>query len=265
MQIFPFKKSDLDQLPQIQPHDWNDIRIPISSYLEPDFIFPFKAVIDDVLVGTGTAILHEKTGWLSTIITHNEYRNQGIGKRITEHLLEFLQQQNCDYIYLIATILGEPVYRKLGFITESRYNLYKEINLQNLTISDNVTPYKSAYKQVIFELDKIISGEGRSQHLETFLPDSFVYFENKKVEGVYFPSFGDGLIVANTETAGLELMKKRFQKFNIACFPQENKTAHDFMLSFGYEPVTNPARMHFGEQMPWKPEGLYNRVGGNIG
>jgi GNAT superfamily N-acetyltransferase len=265
MQIFPFKKSDLDQLPQIQPHDWNDIRIPISSYLEPDFIFPFKAVIDDVLVGTGTAILHEKTGWLSTIITHNEYRNQGIGKRITEHLLEFLQQQNCDYIYLIATALGEPVYRKLGFITESRYNLYKEINLQNLTISDNVTPYKSAYKQVIFELDKIISGEGRSQHLETFLPDSFVYFENKKVEGVYFPSFGDGLIVANTETAGLELMKKRFQKFNIACFPQENKTAHDFMLSFGYEPVTNPARMHFGEQMPWKPEGLYNRIGGNIG
>jgi GNAT superfamily N-acetyltransferase len=265
MQILPLNPSDLDLLPQIQPHDWADIRIPISSYLEPDFIFPFKAVIDDVLVGTGTAILHEKTGWLSTIVTHGQYRNQGIGKHITEHLLTFLQKQNCDYIYLIATTLGEPVYRKLGFITESRYNLYREINLEDLLISNNINPYHSDYKQAIFELDRVISGEDRSQHLEMSLPDSFIYLENKKVEGVYFPSFGDGLIVAKTETAGLELMKKRFQKFNMACFPEENKLAHDFMLSTGYEPVTNPARMHFGEEMPWKPEGLYNRVGGNIG
>jgi hypothetical protein len=51
MQISPFTQSDLDLLPQIQPHDWANIRIPISSYLEPDFIFPFKAVIDGVLVG----------------------------------------------------------------------------------------------------------------------------------------------------------------------------------------------------------------------
>jgi GNAT superfamily N-acetyltransferase len=265
MQILPLNPSDLDLLPQIQPTDWTDIRIPISSYLEPEYCFPFKAVIDNVLVGTGTAILHEKTGWLSTIVTHDQYRNQGIGKRITEHLLEFLQKQNCEYIYLIATTLGEPVYRKLGFITESRYNLYREINLKNLKISKNISSYQSEYKEIIFELDKAISGEDRSQHLETFLPDSFVYLQNEKIEGAYFPSFGDGLIVAKTEMAGLELMKKRFQKFNIACFPEENKIANNFMLSSGYEPIMNPARMYFGKQMLWKPAGLYNRVGGNIG
>ncbi len=265
MQIFPLTDLDIDSLPQIQPEDWNDIRIPISLYIEPDYIFPFKAMIDDVLVGTGTAILHEETGWLATIVTHSEYRNKGIGKRITEYLLDFLQKQNCEYIYLIATVLGEPVYKKVGFLTESIYNSYKDINLENLEISENIKPYQSRYKPVILELDKVISGEDRLQHLETFLPDSFVYLQNGKVEGAYFPGFGDGLIVANIETAGLELMKKRFQKFNIACFPQENKTAHDFMLSFGYEPVMKPARMYFGKQMPWKPEGLYNRVGGNIG
>ncbi len=265
MQILPLNPSDLDSLPQIQPIDWTDIRIPISSYFEPQYCYPFKAVIDGVLVGTGTAILHKKTGWLSTIVTHGQYRNQGIGKHITEYLLTFLQNKNCDYIYLIATALGEPVYKKLGFITESRYNSYKDINLENLEISDKITRFKSDYKQDIFELDVIISGEDRLQHLQTFLPDSFVYFENEKVEGFYLPNLGDGLIVANTETAGLELMKKRFQKFNMASFPEKNKTAHDFMLSSGYEPITNPTRMYFGKQMPWKPAGLYNRVGGNIG
>jgi GNAT superfamily N-acetyltransferase len=265
MQILPFTQSDLDSLLQIQPHDWNDIRIPISSYLEPDYIFPFKAVIDGVLVGTGTAILHEKTGWLATIVTHSEYRNQGIGKQITEHLLAILQSHNCEYIYLIATALGEPVYKKVGFTTESRYDFYKDINLENLPISENVSPYKSDYKQAIFELDRMISGEDRSQHLEDFLADSFVYFQNGKIKGFYLPNFGDGLIVANTPEAGIELMKKRFQKFKIASFPQENTTAHDFMKSHGYAPVATHARMHFQKRMPWKPASLYNRVGGNIG
>jgi GNAT superfamily N-acetyltransferase len=265
MQILPLNPSDVDSLPQIQPHDWNDIRIPISSYLEPDYIFPFKAEIDGVLVGTGTAILHEKTGWLATIVTHSEYRNQGIGKRITEHLLAILQSHNCEYIYLIATALGEPVYKKVGFVTESRYDFYKDINLENLTISENVVPYKSAYKHAIFDLDKPISGEDRSQHLEDFLVDGFVYLQNEKVEGFYLPNFGDGLIVANTPEAGVELMKKRFQKFKIASFPQENEVAQEFMESHGYLPVMTHARMHFQKPMPWKPTGLYNRVGGNIG
>ena len=265
MQILALTLSDIDSLPQIQPSDWTDIRIPISSYLELDYIFPFKAMIEDVLVGTGTAILHEKTGWLATIVTHSEYRNQGIGKSITEHLLAFLQNHNCEYIYLIATALGEPVYKKVGFLTESRYDSYKDINLENLAISYNVTPYQSVYKQEIFDLDKMISGEDRSQHLEIFLSNSFVYLQNKKIQGVYFSSFGDGLIVANTREAGLELMKKRFQKFNMASFPQQNKTAHDFMKFHSYSPINTHARMYFQKPMPWKSEGLYNRVGGNIG
>jgi GNAT superfamily N-acetyltransferase len=265
MQILPLNQSDIDSLPQIQPHDWNDIRIPISSYIEPDYIFPFKAEIDDILVGTGTAILHEKTGWLATIVTHSEYRNKGIGKAITEHLLTFLQNHNCKNIYLIATALGEPVYKKLGFITESHYDFYKNINLENLAISENISHYQSAYKQAIFDLDKPISGEYRSQHLEDFLLDSFVYLQNEKVEGFYLQNLGDGLIIANTPEAGVELMKKRFQKFKMASFPQENIAAFDFMKSHGYAPVSTHARMHFQKPMPWKPAGLYSRVGGNIG
>jgi GNAT superfamily N-acetyltransferase len=265
MQILPLYKTDLDLLLEIQPPDWADIRIPISFYLEADYIFPFKAVIDDVLVGTGTAILHEKTGWLATIITHNEYRNRGIGKRITEHLSAFLQNHNCEHIYLMATALGEPVYQKVGFETESRYDFYRDIDLKNLSISESISPYQSENKQEIFKLDRQISGEDRSQHLETFLYDSFAYLENEKIEGVYFPRLGDGLIIAKTEKAGSELMKKRFQDFNIASFPQENKAARDFMKSYDYEAVVTYARMHLGKKMPWKAANLYNRVGGNIG
>jgi hypothetical protein len=132
-------------------------------------------------------------------------------------------------------------------------------------ISENISPYQSAYKQAIFDLDKPISGEDRSQHLGDFLAESFVYLQNGNLEGFYLPNLGDGLIMANTPEAGVELMKKRFQKFKIASFPQENKVAQEFMESHGYLPVMTHARMHFQKPMPWKPSDLYNRVGGNIG
>jgi hypothetical protein len=60
MQILQLSQSDLDIIPLLQPHDWADIRIPIGFYLEAEYCYPFKAEIDGVLVGTGTATLHEK-------------------------------------------------------------------------------------------------------------------------------------------------------------------------------------------------------------
>jgi GNAT superfamily N-acetyltransferase len=265
MQIVPLTTSDLDLLPAIQPSDWADIRIPIGFYLQADFCHPFKVEINGVLVGTGTAILHETTGWLATIVTHTGYRNKGIGKAITEHLLAFLQSKQCNYIYLMATALGEPVYTKVGFVTESHYDYYKNVVHEDLAISTNIIAYQPAYEQQVLAIDRAVSGENRALYLESFIHDSFLYIDNNIVQGIYFPRLGDGMIIANTEMAGIELMKKRLQKFNIVSFPQENLAASKSMQSLGYEPFTTHARMHYGKQLPWNPAGLFNRVGGNIG
>ncbi len=265
MEILPLNQSDLNLLSAIQPLDWTDISIPIQFYLKAAYCFPFKAIIDGKFVGTGTAILHKKTGWLSTIITHSGYRNQGIGKMITEHLVHFLKSHNCDHIYLIATALGEPVYKKAGFNVHCKYAFYGDINLQELEISEFIIPFQTSYKKAIFKIDYEISGENRSQHLEPFMEDSFVYFENGIVKGAYFPTFGDGLVIAESEKAGIELMKKRFQNFKMASIPEENLAANNFMKSMGYlSKVSNP-RMYFGKQMNWNPMGVFNRVGGKIG
>ena len=265
MEILPLNQSDLNLLSTIQPLDWTDISIPIQFYLSTSYCFPFKAVIDGTFVGTGTAILHEKTGWLSTIITHSDYRNQGIGKQITQHLLHFLQSQHCDHIYLIATALGQLVYEKLGFEVHCKYAFYGDVDLPDLEISELIIPYQPVFKEAIFKLDASISGENRSQHLESFTKDSFVYFENGKVKGAYYPTFGDGLIIAESEKIGIELMKKRFQKFRMASFPEENLAANNFMKSMGYESRVSNPRMYFGKQMLWNPKGLFNRIGGKIG
>ncbi len=265
MEIQQFNQADIALLPSIQPVDWPDIRIPIQFYINADFCFPFKVLIDKVLVGTGTSILHNNVGWLATIVTHPEYRNLGIGKQITEHLVAHLQSHHCEHIYLKATALGEPVYTKVGFVAETKYLYYKDIKANNFEISENIIPYQPAFKSQIFDLDVLISGENRSNHLEFFLKESQLYLENQEITGVYFPTFGEGLIVSKTEEAGLELMKARFQTFDKASFPLENTVAIDFMEMLGYQPITSFSRMYFGERMPWQPHNLYNRVGGKIG
>jgi GNAT superfamily N-acetyltransferase len=265
MNISFFEQKDIEALVALQPDSWSDLRATYQFYLNNSFCEPFKVTINNSIVGIGTAILHENVGWLSTIVTHSQFRKMGIGKAITKHLVETLQTKNCDYIYLIATALGEPVYIKVGFKVESHYFVVNNISLDNLRLSSFINVYSSQYRNQILELDASIIGENRSNHLESFLEESVLFIKNNIVEGVYYPTLGDGLIVAKTEEAGIELMKKRFQIWDSASFPIENLAAINFLKNQGFEPSGMVSRMYFGEKMNWAPQHLYNRVGGNIG
>ncbi|MBL0009542.1 MAG: GNAT family N-acetyltransferase [Saprospiraceae bacterium] len=97
----------------------------IQFYITSDFCFPIKVSIDHKIAGTGTAIIHHDVAWLAHIIVHPDFRNQGIGKLITESLVKMAHAKSCDTLYLLATELGEPVYRKIGFETETEYLFFK--------------------------------------------------------------------------------------------------------------------------------------------
>jgi N-acetylglutamate synthase-like GNAT family acetyltransferase len=265
MEISNLLQADIKQLVNLQPEEWSDLRTTCQFYIDNDYCEPFKLSIDNKMVGIGTAILHENVGWLSTIVTHRQYRKMGIGKAITEHLVVNLQAKNCEKIYLIATALGEPVYAKVGFKVESHYHEYKNIKLENERMSNYIVNYSEHFTNQILALDATISGENRSNHLETFLSETFLFVKNGLVEGIYFPTFGEGLVIANTDEAGVELMKKRFKTENKASFPIENLAGAVYLKSKGYEPTGKISRMYFGEKMLWQPQNLYNKVGGNIG
>ena len=66
--------------------------------------------------------------WLAHINVQPGNRNHGLGKLITQFLVDEAQAKNCDTIYLIATDLCEPVYKKVGFETETDYLFLKILN-----------------------------------------------------------------------------------------------------------------------------------------
>jgi hypothetical protein len=264
MKIEPFSSNDLRQLPALQPEGWGDITVPYSFYLQHPFCFPFSAIEGMKLVGIGTCVVHHRSAWLCHIIVHNDERNKGIGKGITDHLIHHARQLSCETISLIATALGAPVYRKAGFEVESEYVFYKGGAFSS-EIPADIIRYAGRHKDLILALDKEVSGENRSQLLSMYLTDCWIVSGNDQVDGFYLPSLGDGVIIAKTPSAGKALMLLRAKEQTRFCIPEQNFVASDFLVDHGYQSYQRGTRMYMGKKLNCTLGYIYNRIGGNLG
>lgn len=266
MNIQALEHSDINLIKELQPEGWPDITPIISFYVNSSFCFPIKISVDEKIVGIGTGIIHHDVAWLAHIIVHPDNRNQGIGKLITQHLVNSSKAKGCDTIYLIATELGEPVYKALGFETETEYLFFKDIRApESWKRSENIVSFTEDFKTQIAKLDQQVSEENRFFHLEQYLADGYLYVQDDEVEGFYLPRFGEGLIIANSSAAGLELMKLRLKTKNNAVFPIDNVIAAAFMRENHFKELKIAKRMRSGTKRKWQAANIYNRIGGNLG
>ncbi len=266
MKFEPLISADLNFLKDLQPQDWGDIHPHFQYYINSPYCQPVKVVIDNKIVGIGSTIIHNTTAWLAHIIVHPEYRNKGIGKFITQCLLDSLNSTQVKTVLLIATPLGEPVYTSLGFHAETEYIFFegKKIDLAQAE-NENIKPLIPAFHESLFSLDKQVSGEDRSWRLQENLEGAYMYIEKNALNGFYLPILGEGLIVARSETAGKALMHLRLKSRDNAVFPAENLAAYEVILKNGYKQTRTAKRMFLGERIHFEPIFLYNRIAGSIG
>lgn len=79
----------------------------------------FVAEVDSRVVGTAATIPYEdKFAWIGMVLVDPEYRGRGIGTRLLEKAIAFLDEGKIPTMKLDATPLGKPLYEKLGFLTE---------------------------------------------------------------------------------------------------------------------------------------------------
>ena len=266
MILQPILLSDIDHLKEIQPPEWEDIKPHIKYYINSPHCEPIKIISGNKVAGIGTTLKHRNTAWLAHIIVHPEFRNRGLGKMITDELVKSVDKRKFKTIYLIATELGYPVYLRSGFELEAEYvdfDLIPEKN--NFKISGNIITFEDKYKTEILELDFLTTGEYRETRLTEHFQNCFVFLSKGKVSGAYFPKLGEGLIIADSEEAGVELMKFRLQEKNNAVFPKDNKAAFEFCSRANFKFDRYQKRMRLGKKRIWHPENLFNRVSGQIG
>lgn len=264
------KVEDIDKLSALQPEGWPDITRAFQFYCSHPFCHPYKITGNDTITGIGNAIVFEKTAWLAHIIVHKEFRNKGIGSEIVHVLLEENRKHGIETSLLVATDLGAPVYIKAGFRKISEYRYFKNEHgaLNFSSKNTDIKPFQTNYYNEVLSLDSYISGENREPLIRELLGHSFVFMQNGSIEGFYIPGFGEGPVYAKTKDAGRALME-----FKLACsevdkitVPAENIDAINFLMEHGFsETNTAGTRMVFGKGIPWKPEMVYCRMGGNFG
>jgi len=264
-----FEKITFNDLPEIrtlQPVVWGDIIPDMEFYLHYPFCNPIKVTVNGQIVGIGTIITFEHTAWLAHIIVGTSFRNKGFGGELVKYLLETVRQKSIDTILLIATEPGKPVYLKAGFNIVCEYLFFERVKPWiNSLVSENVVPFHEEYRSELYELDKKMSGENRIPLLTDYLRSSVVYVDHGTVLGYYIPDLKEGLIVADTEQAGHELMKLKYATVDKAVIPSVNLAGCEFLLQHGFVQKKTGTRMVYGKNTEWKPSMLFSRIGGNLG
>lgn len=258
--------KDLPELLELQPEGWTDITPYFQFYFDSPFCHPIKIVEDNKMIGIGTNILHKSSAWIAHIIVHPEFRNRGIGGLVTKSLLDTIDTAKHPTISLIATPMGEPVYKKLGFQAEGDYLFFKNEKYKATPEENpNITLAEPAFYDEILAFDQMASGEDRSVLLEPHLKHIKIFRDQQSVQGFYAPSLGDGLVVAENETAGIALLKLRLQVLPFVVLPAENEAGIDFLQKEGFLQFQKGSRMQVGNKLDFKGKMLYNRIGGNLG
>lgn len=265
IRIQQLTSEDVEHVGVLQPDGWGDILTSIRFYCTSGFCHPLKATIDDKLVGVGTAIIHGTTAWLAHIIVHKDHRKAGIGTAITQSLIDLVHKTSCQTMFLIATTLGEPVYRKLGFSVETRYLFLDNGTLPAPADESNVVPFQRQYHDALMQFDHRASGEHRERLLNTHLTDTKLFLDGGDIRGFYIPTLGEGLVVASDPHAGIELMKYKWKLNKTFCVPVNNEFGINFLEQHGYQKLRQAARMILGKRIAWDARQIYSRIGGNLG
>lgn len=260
-------KHDLYKIKKLQPEGWPDISLDFKNYFNHDFCEPVKISIENNIVGIGCSIIFKHSAWIAHIIVDPDYRNKGIGFQIVEFLLKAINEKKIKSVSLIATPLGEPVYQKAGFRFISDYKFFiRRHAWVNTEISKNIINYSSDLYARLIDLDYEISGESRESLIQKYLDNCIVYKEKESIKGYYLPSLGEGAIYAQEEIAGLALMDFKYSRVYKAVIPAENKAGIEFLKQNGFiESSTKGKRMILGDDINWKPNCIYSRIGGNYG
>lgn len=267
--IRPFEINDISAISPLFPQEWNfDFKAFISTFINKSFFKGYTLLNEEDIIGFGNIILFGDKAWLGNIVVSEQYRNKGLGTFITKHLIDQGKTLGVNTFNLFATQLGEPVYTKLGFKTCEYYNFYAPSKSQSSYKCDGIIKKASNDDfQNIIELDKKINAEERSEFLQMF-QDSMYITKNSsnKLNGFYASGIGTGLIIAENETAGIDLLKWKINNNpgNVVV-PVSNKLCNQFLTENKFINTLVAPRMFLGENYGWSPEKIYSRATGYCG
>jgi len=260
--------SDISGLNNLPPTNWKfDYETFVKRFMADDFFHAFVIIQGEHVVGTGNVIIKEKVGWLANIIVDEDYRGKGLGYKMTKFLVAFLNDKGCETQLLIATELGEAVYKKIGFRKITEYLCFdSEVDL-DFNYTKSIRELKNSDLESIYKLDSDANGENRTHLIDKFYRNGFGYFNNdNELLGFFLPDFGRGLVLSRDNQAGIELLKlKHSKKGKRTLLPIDNQNGINLLERNGLRKGEKCSKMILGKENKWNPKYIYSYGSGYCG
>ncbi len=255
--------------------DWGDRRTWFDFATSQPECRPVVAEANGRLVGTGVGTANGAVGWIGTIWVEAAQRGVGIGRALTEAVVDELEKAGCRTLVLVATEQGYPLYERMGFRVQTHYRILEASGLDPATSEPDggVRAFTTADLEAIIHLDRAASGEDRAHAIRRFAGPltTRVLARHGEVQAfVIRAPWGGGATVARDPAHAVRILDARRRasgpggRVRVGLV-DENVAGLTRLEAAGLVPIWSAPRMIRGEPLAWHPGWIWGQFNHAMG
>jgi GNAT superfamily N-acetyltransferase len=254
---------------------WGDRRTWFEFATSQPECRPVVAEVSGRLVGTGVGTANGAVGWIGTIWVEPAHRGRGIGRALTEAVIERLEDAGCRTLVLVATEEGYPLYERMGFRLQTHYRILEASGLDPAAAEPDpgVRAFAPADLEAIIRLDRAASGEERAHAMRRFagpLTTRVLTRDGEVQAFVIRAPWGGGATVARDPAHALRILDARRRasgpggRVRVGLV-DENAAGLARLEEAGLVPIWSAPRMTRGEPLAWHPDWIWGQFNHAMG
>jgi predicted N-acetyltransferase YhbS len=294
--IRPMRPGDvLPAAELIRAGGWGDRRAMFEVLTSVPQGRPLVAELNGEVVGTGIGSAHGTVGWVGTIFVVEALRRRGLGRALTEAVVDALDAAGCVTQVLVSTAEGLPLYEALGFEHAADYRILEvgglakgsaaseDVAAERTASADDprrpasgprVRAFQPADLPSILELDATATGEDRGHLLRRFAiaeSTKVLAHADGEIGGfVVRAPWGGGATIAPNPEDAIRILEAR----RLAAGPggrvrvgvlSTNTTGLAALAAAGLAPVWSAPRLQRGAPLSWQPSWIWGQFNHAIG
>ncbi len=255
--------------------DWGDRRTWFEFATSQPECRPVVAEIGEQVAGTGVGTANGVVGWVGTIWVDPAHRGAGLGRALTQAVIDGLEAAGCRTLLLVATDQGLPLYARMGFRLQTRYRILEAPGLESSeTLPDaGIRPFTPGDLDAILALDRAATGEDRGHAIRRFVaPEGTkVLAADGEVRGfVIRAPWGGGATVAPEPEDAMQILQARRHATGPSGrvrvgLVEENAAGLAHLETAGLAPIWSAPRLIRGEPLDWRPDWIWGQFNHAIG
>jgi GNAT superfamily N-acetyltransferase len=276
-EIRPMLPADVDEATDLLlSHDWGVRRewLALASTLPTST--PLLAEADGRIVGTGVGTANGRVGWIGTIFIDPALRGRGLGRAITQAIIDRLASAGCRTLVLVATAEGRRLYERMGFEVQTRYRILEAPGLLPAPgdRASRVRAFRPDDLELVLRIDRDGTGEDRAALIRRLAtPESARVAVDAGGELAGFvirAPWGGGATVVRSTDAPMDIVAARREiagpagRVRVGLL-QENGAGLERLASLGFVDQWSAPRMVRGEPLAWHPKRIWGQFNHAVG